>query len=156
MAGRYKLAAQQLASVLRHSPFPLRCVASQCTPRSSGVGASSLLHGGKHIVLTMGGAGVLLASARPIPCSTSLPSPRIDPPQATDTSPDIRTIAGKRFSLSAYHFPALPLPDAAGNPGALVDCTGAGDCLVAGLAGGLALGWDMRNSISLGLVSLPP
>lgn len=109
--------------------------------------SSSLLDGAKHIVVTMGSAGVLLVSARPIP----------DLPHVTSTTTDTERVVTEAFvEVTADHFPALPLVDQDGKSRTLVDCTGAGDCLVAGLVGGLALGWAMRDSMLLGMVSVYP
>lgn len=102
------------------------------------------------MAVTMGSAGVLLASARPgctqhpgnddsstIGCGGNM----IESPPGS----------GRWFALSAEHYPALPLGPREGY--AVADCTGAGDCLVAGMVGGLALGWSTRESVCLGLVS---
>lgn len=99
---------------------------------------AALLDGGRHIVVTLGSAGVVLVSARPSP--ESAPGPD----------------SGTTWSISSAHYPAVPL-EYPGDDGesnrAIVDCTGAGDCLVAGMVGGLALGWSAHESVCLGLVS---
>lgn len=95
---------------------------------------AALLDGGKHLAVTLGSAGVLLVSARPSPASQP----------------------GKAFDVSGTHYPALPLADSRQGgeiEGAIADCTGAGDCLVAGMVGGFALGWSVHESVCLGLVS---
>ncbi|CAN0494708.1 unnamed protein product [Ectocarpus sp. 12 AP-2014] len=111
----------------------------------------TLLDGARHVVVTLGSAGVVLASARPC-----------QPPNGgllNGSDNDSRGVleaplgSGRWFTLSAEHYPAPPL-ERPGQPGGamVADCTGAGDCLVAGLVGGLALGWSARESTCLGLL----
>lgn len=104
-----------------------------------------LLDGAKHVAVTMGSAGLLLASARPVSNSEE----RADA-EGGGNLLEVLSGSGRWFSLSARHYPALSL-GRSGN-GAVADCTGAGDCLVAGMVGGLALGWDAHESACLGLV----
>lgn len=104
-----------------------------------------LLDGAKHIAVTMGSAGLLLASARPV-------SSAEEPAGGDGNFLEVPSGSGTWFSLSAHHYPALSL-GRSGN-GAIADCTGAGDCLVAGMVGGLALGWDAHESACLGLVRI--
>lgn len=103
----------------------------------------------------MGSAGVLLASAQAASdrCADSGNGNGIGGTAGPsgDASIECPPGSGRWFSLSAEHYPALPLEP--WGKGAVVDCTGAGDCLVAGMVGGLALGWSTRNSLCLGLVS---
>lgn len=116
-------------------------------------GASmALLDGARHVAVTLGSAGVVLASARPNPTMHD-----------GDTHGDSTSVvespagSGRWFALSAEHYPALPLGlqgkggECSGG-GAIADCTGAGDCLVAGMIGGFALGWSARESVCLGMV----
>ncbi|CAM9767900.1 unnamed protein product, partial [Hapterophycus canaliculatus] len=77
---------------------------------------AALLDGARHVAVTLGSAGVVLVSARPIP----------EYPPSSSLS----------FGVSGWHYPALPLehPRQGGeSDGAITDCTGAGDCLVAGM-----------------------
>lgn len=117
-----------------------------------------LLDGAKRIVVTMGSAGVLVASAWPrtagdkrgIDGSTTCFDPDV---AAAGVLVEIPDGSGKWFSLSADHYPALPLSSRRGHQqGVVVDCTGAGDCLVAGMVGGLALGFEAQESVLLGMV----
>lgn len=117
----------------------------------------ALLDSARHVAVTLGSAGVVLASARPAP---SLHGGNIN--RNTGDSKSVLfespSGSGRWFVLSAEHYPALPLerPGQGGegdDRGAIANCTGAGDCLVAGMVGGLALGWSARQSVCLGLVS---
>lgn len=112
-----------------------------------------LIDGAKHVAVTMGSAGVLLASARPAPARRAGDGNGNDrtADPIGDTLVECPPSSGRWFSLSAEHYPALPLGSR--GKGDVVDCTGAGDCLVAGMVGGLALGWSTRDSLCLGLVS---
>ena len=124
----------------------------QCMPSAASLGCSTvpvLLDGAKHIVVTMGSAGVLLASARPA-LNPSHQETTVG--TETDTFFETPPDSGRWFSLSARHYPALPL-EGQGGKDVVVDCTGAGDCLVAGMVGGFALGWGTHKSLCLGLVS---
>lgn len=125
-----------------------RC--SSSSAQSEPVSCSSLNDGSKHVVVTMGVAGVLVASGSPADLS-------VDDKDKSNGGGGvlvkIPTRSGSWFTLSAHHYPALPLPArSGGRAGVLVDCTGAGDCLAAGMVGGLSLGWEMRDSVLLGLV----
>ena len=113
----------------------------------------ALLDGARHVAVTLGSAGALLASARPSP------TPHGGDAQLGDGTVSLESPAGsgRWYSLSAEHYPALPLErqrrgDERSGEGVIVDCTGAGDCLVAGMIGGFALGWPARESVCLGLV----
>lgn len=116
-----------------------------------------LLDGARHVAVTLGGAGVVLASARPSP------TPHGGGGTHHGDSASVETPAGsgRWFTLSAEHYPALPLGQLGkggeySGEGAIADCTGAGDCLVAGMIGGFALGWSARESVCLGLVRMLP
>ncbi|CAM9666376.1 unnamed protein product [Ectocarpus sp. 6 AP-2014] len=111
----------------------------------------ALLDGARHVVVTLGSAGVVLASARPCqPPNGGLLNGSDNDNRGVLESP---LGSGRWFALSAEHYPALPLERPGQAGGAMVaDCTGAGDCLVAGLVGGLALGWSARESTCLGLL----
>ena len=110
-----------------------------------------LIDGARHVAVTMGSAGVVLASAR-----RASPRPAENDSRTTgpidDALIECPPGSGLWFSLSAEHYPALPLGSRR-KGGDVVDCTGAGDCLVAGMVGGLALGWSTQDSLCLGLVS---
>lgn len=108
-----------------------------------------LLDGGRHVVVTMGSAGVLLATAR-----LASSSPRNETAAVREGNAFLETPpgSGRLFSLSARHYPALPL-EGLGRERIVANCTGAGDCLVAGMVGGFALGWGIHESLCLGLVS---
>lgn len=113
----------------------------------------ALLDGARHVAVTLGSAGVVLASARPSPTLHGGDSHK------GDSTIECPAGSGRWFTLSAEHYPALPLdPQGQGGEssgeGAIADCTGAGDCLVAGMTGGFALGWSARESVCLGLVRL--
>lgn len=112
----------------------------------------TLLDGARHVVVTLGSAGVVLASARPCqPPNGGLLNGSDNNSRGVLESP---LGSSRWFALSTEHYPALPLERPRQAGGATVaDCTGAGDCLVAGLVGGLALGWSARESTCLGLVS---
>lgn len=101
-----------------------------------------LLDGAKHVAVTMGSAGLLLASARPVSLQEHA--------GGDGNVLEVPSGSGRGFSLSAHHYPALSLGKS--GTAAVADCTGAGDCLVAGMVGGLALGWDAHESAFLGLV----
>lgn len=133
-----------------HSPKIVAPGLSGATPTPS----MALLDGARHVAVTMGSAGVLLASARPI---NSVPIESYGACKDNNTGSDVvesSRSSGRWFALSAEHYPALPLeePREGAATGEVVDCTGAGDCLVAGMVGGLALGWSLRESVFLGLV----
>lgn len=113
-----------------------------------------LIDGARHVAVTMGSAGVVLASARPAsrrPAGNGDDNNHMAGP-IDDALIECPPGSGLWFSLSAEHYPALPLGSRR-KGGDVVDCTGAGDCLVAGMVGGLALGWSTRDSLCLGLVS---
>lgn len=112
-----------------------------------------LLDGAKHVLVTLGSAGVLHASARPIPTPPQR-GPSSSGGTAEDRRIEVTPGSGRWLSVSARHFPALPLEAGSGDGGAIVDCTGAGDCLVAGVVGGLMLGWPVQDGILMGLVGL--
>lgn len=114
-----------------------------------------LIDGARHVAVTLGSAGVILASAKPASRQRSGigncdGNDRTAGPMG-NTLIECPPGSGRWFSLSAEHYPALPL-GSLGN-GTVVDCTGAGDCLVAGMVGGLSLGWSTPDSLCLGLVS---
>lgn len=115
-----------------------------------------LLDGARHVAVTLGSAGIILACARPAP------SPRGGGGHVNTSTGDSESVflespsgSGRWFLLSAEHYPALPLeqPDEGDDRGVVTNCTGAGDCLVAGMVSGLALGWSAEKSVFLGLVS---
>lgn len=114
----------------------------------------ALLDGARHVAVTLGSAGVLLASVRPGPTlHTSGDTHHGDSTSGVESPAG----SGRWFTMSAEHYPALPLERQGqggerSGEGAIVDCTGAGDCLVAGMIGGFALGWPARESVYLGLV----
>ncbi|CAM9614213.1 unnamed protein product, partial [Sphacelaria rigidula] len=108
--------------------------------------------GSKHVVVTMGSAGVLVASARRVSAVPERNKTRSNRSSNNPTLVEIPAHSGSSFELSAKHYPALPLPpQSGGTPGVLVDCTGAGDCLVAGMVGAISLGWELQESVLLGL-----
>lgn len=112
----------------------------------------ALLDGARHVAVTLGSAGVVLASARPSPALHDRGTNHCGVVESPASS-------GRWFTLSAEHYPALPLerPGQGGECSgdhAIADCTGAGDCLVAGMIGGFAMGWSARESVCLGLVRL--
>lgn len=109
-----------------------------------------LLDGARHVAVTLGSAGVVLASARPRPTLEGGDAHLGDSASVVESPAG----SGRWFTLSAEHYPALPLEQQGerGGEGTIADCTGAGDCLVAGMIGGFALGWSARESVCLGLV----
>lgn len=127
---------------------------SSSSAQPESLSCSSLEDGSKHIVVTMGSAGVLVASASPAALSNDdNDKNKSNGDGGGRTLIEIPARSGSWFVLSADHYPALSLSSCSGGrPGVLVDCTGAGDCLVAGMVAALALGWEMRESLLLGLV----
>lgn len=116
----------------------------------------TLLDGARHVAVTLGSAGIVLACARPEP------SLRGGDGHINISSGDGKSVllespsgSGRWFLLSAEYYPALPLeqPGDGDGGGAIANCTGAGDCLVAGMVSGLTLGWSAEKSVLLGLVS---
>lgn len=108
-----------------------------------------LLDGGRHVVVTMGSAGVLLATAH---LASSSPRNETAVVREGNAFLEIPPGSGRLFTLLARYYPALPL-EGPGREGIVTNCTGAGDCLVAGMVGGFALGWGIHESLCLGLVS---
>ena len=130
---------------------PLKAVLAALLEHEEAEPPRTFLDGGRHVAVTLGSAGVVLASATPMSC---FPDDARTSSSVVESPPG----SGRWFALSAEHYPALPLErrgqrgEGCGE-GAMADCTGAGDCLVAGMTGGLALGWSARDSLFLGLVS---
>lgn len=117
----------------------------------------ALLDGARHVAVTLGSAGVVLASAQPSPTLRGGGTHDSDSTSVVESPAG----SGRWFALSAKHYAALPLErqgqeGECSGEGAIADCTGAGDCLVAGMIGGFALGWSARESVCLGLVRLLP